>query len=302
MKTREQEFVISYTGDALVTGRMSVRELAPALLALSDIVEAAGRLELGDKGEVRLDIKATNIGSFEIVLQLVQSFPHQILDIFNSDSANALLNIVEVLGLGTSGLFWLLKLARGRTPKRKLRVDDANVRIEFEDGDEVMVSKRTFELYSDVKVRRSAYDVVKPLQHEGIDGLYLGTGQPKHQAPDLFIKKEDVDYFIPPVLGGKEILSIETEIHLSIVSLAFKEDNKWRVTDGNKEFYVRILDDEFTRRVQNGHAAFSINDVLRVRMLTQQWQTESGLKTEYVIVRVLEHISGFQTKLSFDEE
>ena len=75
----------------------------------------------------------------------------------------------------------------------------------------------------------------------------------------------------------------------SIVKLAFKEDNKWRLNDGQNTFSVLMKDAAFQHRVDNNDVAFSKGDVLVCDLRTIQWQVEDGVKSEYEVVRVVAH-------------
>lgn len=77
---------------------------------------------------------------------------------------------------------------------------------------------------------------------------------------------------------------------LSIVTLSFKEDNKWRLSDGTAVFNVKISDGTFLQKVNEG-ASFAKGEMLRVSMVTRVSYTKEGLKTEYEVVRVLEHLT-----------
>ncbi len=75
----------------------------------------------------------------------------------------------------------------------------------------------------------------------------------------------------------------------SIVNPAFKEDNKWRLNDGQNTFSVLMKDAAFQHRVDNNDIAFSKGDVLVCDLRTIQWQVEDGVKSEYEVVRVVAH-------------
>ncbi len=78
----------------------------------------------------------------------------------------------------------------------------------------------------------------------------------------------------------------------SIVSVSFKEDNKWRLSDGQNSLYVTMADNEFLDRVNRNLERFAKGDILKAETRISQWQTTEGLKTEYTILRVIEHRPG----------
>ena len=55
--TAAVHFSIKYDGPALASHQMDVRELAPALIALSDLLEQANKAALPDAPEVRVDVR-----------------------------------------------------------------------------------------------------------------------------------------------------------------------------------------------------------------------------------------------------
>src|SRR5690606_6815674 len=64
-------FHLVYDGPALVQHQMDVRALAPALLAMSDLVERANELLNGDNAKVSVNVNASfKSGSFGIDLEL----------------------------------------------------------------------------------------------------------------------------------------------------------------------------------------------------------------------------------------
>lgn len=97
------------------------------------------------------------------------------------------------------------------------------------------------------------------------------------------------------------ILDEVRQYAFSIVSLAFKEDNKWRLTDGQNTFSVSMKDETFQHRVDNNDVAFAKGDVLVCDLRTIQWQVEEGVKSEYEVVRVVAHRPARQLYL-FEEK
>jgi hypothetical protein len=82
---------------------------------------------------------------------------------------------------------------------------------------------------------------------------------------------------------------------LAITVLPFTGGRKWRLSDGRLTFYAEMSDEEFLRKIAADEESFAKDDILRCRVRVRQWKTESGLKTEYEVVSVLEHLSSART-------
>jgi hypothetical protein len=64
---------------------------------------------------------------------------------------------------------------------------------------------------------------------------------------------------------------------------------RWRLFDGQSGISVLIADEDFIRRVDASEISFSKGDILICEVLIRQVQGPTGLKTTYVVERVLEH-------------
>jgi hypothetical protein len=114
----ETSFEVRYDGEALRDGRMPVRELAPALLALSQLFGDASRLLYPDNEPVALEIEATREGSFvvDLVLHAVGSGWDQISQMDVGEDTTALVLFKEFV-IGDSidfSLFGLIQWLKGK--------------------------------------------------------------------------------------------------------------------------------------------------------------------------------------------
>ena len=111
------------------------------------------------------------------------------------------------------------------------------------------------------------------------------------------VRKEDAEHF----LYDNELTVHVMDMQFNIVSLAFKERNKWRLTDGHRAFSATIEDNDFLSRIDNYEAAFTKGDTLSCRVRIEQSTALNKLKTTYTVEKVLEHKAGTrQAKLGFD--
>jgi hypothetical protein len=192
-----------------------------------------------------------------------------------------------LLGGGT-GLFALLKWLKGRKPSKIEFKNDKAIFIleESEAIESFEVDLVTSKLYKSRVVRQSIAKVIKPLERDGVD--YFAAG--RDGKPEIVIDKNDAQSFFVGI-DDSEIVSesvIESTL-LQIESAVFKDGNKWRFTDGTNAFYAEISDPIFTAKIESGEERFGKGDVLHVNLQKVQTVSDSGLKSDYKILKVLEH-------------
>lgn len=296
------QFSIKYDGPALEHHEMDVRELAPALLALSTLLEESNRALNGDKPEIRVHVKGNfQSGSFKIDLAAALSFKEQLVSIFSGAEATALSNLFGILGglglIGGGGLIALIKWLKGRKPSRiEFQGDKAVFIIEetTETSESFEVDLAVGRLYATKTVRQSLSKVVKPLERSGID--YFASGQ--DDKADTVVTKEDAEFFFSLEGDAEEVSNTITEgALLQIESAVFKDGNKWRLSDGTTSFFAEINDRDFLSRIERGEARFGKGDVLVVDLRRIQSITDSGLKSEYKVEKVTEHRGPLQASL-----
>ena len=73
------------------------------------------------------------------------------------------------------------------------------------------------------------------------------------------------------------------------MGLAFQDGKKWRLYDEQATVFVSIEYADFLQRVNTDSESFAKSDVLICRVRVTQWQTETGEKTDYAVLEVLDH-------------
>jgi hypothetical protein len=191
MPVAETTFGVVYDGPALAAGRMPVRDLAPALLALGDLFAEASQVIYPDAGPVSLSVEATDRGSFDVRLILeAKDLWDQIVNVFGSDEVTALANLQNLV-IGTGGfvgLFALIKRLRGRriTSQESLP-DPGQVRITLNDGTKLEIPTDVARLHGRISIRRKVRDVVAPVAREGVDKVRFSE-TPGGDQVLLFVK------------------------------------------------------------------------------------------------------------------
>lgn len=296
----EATFAVTYGGPALEDGRMPIRDLAPALLALGDLFAEASVLVYPDRDPVALDIRATHDGSFEVDLILTtRDLWSKAVDLLSSDPAEAVANLIAFISGGASGLFPFLQWLRGRRVRaHEDRPEAGQVRLTLEGGTVIEIPAEVFKLYQSVQVRTQARSVVEPLQREGVTELTFRS----EREPPVTIASEDVSAYELPEVEPVTLNEQTIDTAVSIASVAFIEGNKWRFSEGDNTYYATVGDQAFLERVRQRQEAFRSGDILRCRMRVIQSQTETGLRTEREVVEVLQHIPAGVQLLLGDED
>lgn len=296
-------FAVKYDGPALSNHQMDVRELAPALIALSDLIEAANKAVFPNAADVRVNVQGNfKSGSFSINLLAIQEIGAQLIDLFSGKEATAaatLLSLLSGIGLiGGGGLIGLIKSLAGRKPR--ILIEDDNVFFEIVEKETIecyKVDLTVGRLYQTRTVRQSLACVLKPLEREGIDAFVTG----KDGKTENVVTEAELGWFLASA-SESDVVSdtVSSGIALQIESAVFKEGNKWRFNDGANTFFAEIIDPVFLSLVNEGEARFGKGDILIVDLRRTQLMTDNGLKTEYTLERVIEHKPRPQQRLQID--
>lgn len=293
------EFSIRYAGEAVSDGSIPIKDLAPSLLALSEALQQYQSIAYPYQESVSLDIKATEEGSFIVDLLLVngKDILSQAVDMFTGKESEALQSLIAIVG-GFTGAIKFIQHLGLKTPKGKEEQADGQVTITFDDKTSMTIPKESYEAGTNIEFRKQTREFVRPLEKNGISAIELI----RETEETLRIGKEDTPSFEVPDKKETELEPTEAITYLQIINISFA-DEKWKLTDGGKAFFARIEDEEFVSRVKNNETQFGANDTLKVLLRTKQKITENGLKPEYSVVRVLQHIKGTQQiELDFGDD
>lgn len=297
-------FAFAFEGETFDGGEIDVRDLAPALLSLGEIIQTANRALNGNRAQASLRMKATNLGSFEALLSVDISFLTSIGDMLdaitdNPDrvvAANQLLDLVLKAGGGGTatvvGLLGVLKWLQGRKAEQIEPQPNGTVII-VKDGGSAVIDQRTLVLLNDIATREAVEDFGrKALGVAGVSSIRLSEVGAK---PALILEKSDIASLkVPdPSVADPLVQKVEREVLLRIVTSAFREGYKWRFSDGGEKPFTAAMEDlDFINTVSRGKTPLSANDILRCLIREEQMLGAGGLSKEVAVIRVLEHIPG----------
>lgn len=298
------KFTLTFDGPALDAHEIDARNLGQSLIAMGDLIQAVNTNVNGSSTYVEVKVKAHTAGSFEVdfLLQAIEAAKPllEIAKLHQEDIsiANELLEllfkatgIVVAGGIAAKnaggGLIALLKWLKGRKPEKIERRENGDIHIHI--GDTYFVTNdNTLKIARNINVRKSAKELVSTLKQSGINIIKVKC--PSRE--ELTITKSEVGYF--DYNDEEELTETPRKMNLQIVKLSFKEGDKWQMTDGGKPFSVTIEDVDFLNRVQKREVAFANGDYLECDVLEKQYNTASGLKLQYTITQVHDHIPAAQ--------
>jgi hypothetical protein len=289
MKMNNHEhFHVVYDGPGLAEHRMDVRDLAPALIAIADLLTAANQEINGDAAEVRVQVNASfKAGSFGIELMATQKLMAQLRDMLAGDGASAICNAYTILGMlglaGGGGLIALLRRLGGRQPVRIEQTGAAGT-FWISETESIEVDRNVIRLFRSQMVRASLDKTLSPLKRDGIDSFGIVIGD----QVALDIDAHEVDVFAGDRDAAPIVSDTIVEEMVQIESLTFKDGNKWRVHNGIAPFYTTIEDAEFLAKIDAG-MRFGKGDLLDVDLRRIQRMVDSRLVSDYRVVKVREH-------------
>lgn len=285
-------FQIIYAGTALENHEMDVRELAPALIAVADLLEEANNIINGGGSKIAVNVHGSfKSGSFGIDFTVIQNIFQNVMNLFNSEGITAASNLLGLLGIQEAGkgLIDLIKKLKNKKIKKIEKIENNRVRIHIDTREKIEIEGSVLDLYKSQRVRDALDKVItQPLNRSGIDEFRVSI--PGSKEP-VIVRKEDKDFFELPLLEDEILGENITDAYLQVVSLSFKEDNKWRFSRGDTVFYATVEDTHFLGGINRNEIRFSKDDILKVKLLSKDILTGNGIRTEHKVLEVLEHRS-----------
>ncbi|WP_208351629.1 hypothetical protein [Pseudaestuariivita rosea] len=293
-------FSIAFEGQPFDKGEIDIKDLAPALLALGDIVQSANKALNGDRAEARLKVRATKEGSFEALLALDVSWITDMLDLAaaNPDRMSAAKDIVDLLfkagggvGATTIGVVQALKFFRGKKPE-KIEEKSSVVSITI-DNTTIQMEPQAFTLLRDQATREKIEKFSKrTLNINGLDSVRIEGGADKEP---LSITSSEMSALRIPEPSDDEV---ETQINhltlwLKLVTPQFEDGYKWRFSDGGEHRFTAIMEDtDFLNPVLAGDVTMSANDTLRCLIREEQEIRGGNIVKTVFVERVYDHRRG----------
>lgn len=297
-------FEIAYDGPALADHSMDVRDLAPAMLGLGELIKQINQHANGEKSRVKLRVSGDfEHKCFNITFEVIQSIFEQIKMLVGDDDIKSAKELLEWIGIvgGASvvPLLTFLRLRRGRAVQNieELRDEDSrgSVRVQFHgDGNTVVVNQHVYNISHDPHVKKAAEDLIAPLEQPGIESVDFkseGTEPIKIQkgeARDILSSCRTPD--------DERVDGVETiEAVLRVYAPVYDEKAEtWRFDLHGDHIYVDISATTIASdAMQRGGAL--IGDSYKVILTITEYTTPTGqTRRRHKIEKVLEFKSSPQ--------
>jgi len=280
---------------------MDVADLAPALVALSDLCKLANRKFNGDKAAVQVLI-GTDVEHkcFQFDLHVVQSIWDHTKTLLSSENVHSAKEILEWIGLfglppGMAGFFELLKrLKRRKITSTAIESRDGKdvVRIAI-DGDHntvLIVPPQALDLVRDAEAVQSAKKLVQPLTKNGYESLEFeskgGVIQRFETADAIEITSLDPGQVEDAFRDEPQSITAWVTVYSPVYD---PKAPKWRFKFGDSHEYMDITETDIASQAMKRGGAM-VDDAYRVELeIVQEIKPGSSTFSNfYKIKRVLD--------------
>jgi hypothetical protein len=290
-------FRVVYDGPAVEDGEMDVSQLASSLLALGKLIENADAIRTGEAGRVKIRVKSDlKRGSFDvgIAVHWIDSLKDATLAWALTPEGAGTLAILGLLGFnvkdtaiaGGRGVIQVVRWLRGRRVTRQVVLQDGNTTLITEDGEQLEVNAIVARLVDDPSIRQPLEKFTEPLREDGVEEIRF-EDQPGIAAERIVSAEAPA---FTAAAGAEPSSSSTFRATYQIKRLFFDRGRKWRLSNGAQTIQAEIEDEGFWARVDASDVSFAKEDYLVCMVRMDQWLTTAGLRTEYVIVHVEQHL------------
>lgn len=302
------EVVYKLDSDSGFSGTVEVYELANTISAFAKTVEAALD-EYPENGNLRVEVKPFKQGSF--ITEFILTYSPSAINIFSSNEANALSNILGFLGFAFGGAVTLPKIIKKTKGKiNKFRKSDKGTYIYGADQDSFEVSENEHKVIQSSRVAKAYKEAVTgPIFN--IDNSIVVMIQEKSDfetgktntaqfftSDDLsdlevyeYVAKEGV-----PEDSEEIVSTIENAIVNPVLGSYLGAESGYAFKCGKETFRgVQILDTEFRMKLESGEIRLMGNDVLIVDIEDRQSLTKSGKVSHHRSITKVKKYQKYET-------
>lgn len=291
---------IKYDGPVLADHKMPVDDLAPSVLALSELCKRLNEQYNGDRASVRLyiDVNAEqHCAEFTVELvQHVATFLQTVLSM--SDGPATAKDILDWIIGGTSGLLGLyaaIRLLKGEAPppgSTQLMVRDSKNVVQMTvNGNVYLAHPEAIAMLQDRESLKKAESVTAPLKKDGYEAIeFIDNGRVTEKVDRL--DAENISRLAnsggpPPAMTLHQSAPIRAQV--LIKKAVYKGAGKWTI-QYDKAREMAFLDLDWLAEFQTNQVSAPPNSVLDVELAMSPIDLDKDnnpiKEPEYSIVKV----------------
>ena len=289
---------IRYDGPALSGHDMDVQDLAPALLALADLIQISNRIINKEQADIKVLVN-TDVEQrcFTLDISLVQSLLTQAKDLLGDDHVKTAKDIAEWVGIfggGSIGLFQLLKFLRSsKQPGSPLHIQNegsGNIIITGS-GNTINIPEQVNQLGREPTVIAKAKAVIRPLEKEGYETLTFLDGERKvfevTKAEALDIMQLQSQPFTD--LPTESVSRVQGQVRIK--SAQYEGSAQWALLWQGRAINAEMIDNaaDWVDRFQRNKISAPPNSILDVSMVETAQLDAQGMilgKPSYQVLDV----------------
>jgi hypothetical protein len=192
LATQHVQTTIRYDGPGLVDHAMDVQELAPALLALAEMIQLTNQKYNGDRASMKVLVKADpEQKCFQLDIQIFQSLLETARHLFSAEDYKTAKEIAELLDLilpggVAGGVFVAWRKLFGKKadeeakPLSSYEVEQHGgvtiINNFYGDGNSLELETEVYNLATDPQMAALGAKVLQPLEREGYDTIEFEQG------------------------------------------------------------------------------------------------------------------------------
>lgn len=251
-----EDFVIEFKGPAVADGQMPIRDLAPALVALGELLEVAREVAEPDAPTMTLEVRGFGKGSFDAFLGI--TFDDAVGALL-SNPALAAINVLTLVSHGRSGVLAMFRALGGKRIISKEPTDQPDLSlVRNNEGQTIIAKNSTINVYNDPRTPHLGASVLSPLSKPGVDALRVTNPEEdleltKEDAASITVGDDEEDLQTIE-LGRSER---ETILAIHLAPLQDPERLKWKFTEGQMagEIWAKITRPAISRRAAGSSGA-----------------------------------------------
>lgn len=296
-------FRISFDGTDLAAHTMDVRDLAPSLLALSDIITEANQVLNGSNARAKLYVTPDiHQECFDIGIEIHQQW-ETLKSLMGDEDISAAKNLIEWVFIGSTvtwgsikSLLYVYKKFGKKRPINIVPFKDEHgnplYRYQFDGDEDQILDEKLHLLYRSDRIRRLLPRLLSPiLKRPGITDFVAYVD---NKSTGLAVTKEEANEFDYEIPEPKTVTPTEdepVEAVLRVYSPVYDlKADRWRFWLGDKHHYMDVSESNIRQVVLDIGGAL-VEDRFKVMLKLITSEDESGNPvSDYKVLNVLEFI------------